>query len=120
MVPLPNDRLREASSKSSADRLLEALLYRPDMGRGNIDLNHRQVVTDSDGTIHTELSKSFNFDGQEVLLPTVVNGQIVSDQDAIAHYRKTGEYLGKFSSPDEADAYAQALHERQSVRYGTR
>jgi len=28
------------------------------------------------------------------------------------HYKKTGEHLGKFSNPDDADAYAQKLHER--------
>lgn len=87
-------------------------------GRGNIDLNNRIVVHNQDGTISTERSMSFGDDGVEILVPTVVNGAIVSDDDAIDHYYETGEYLGKFNTVAEADAYAEALHERQQWYYG--
>ena len=79
---------------------------------GNIDLINRPIVRNSDGNVSTEISKSFNFDGQEVLIPTIVNGKKVSDQDAINHYRKTGENLGIFKSVKEANAMAEKIHNR--------
>ena len=64
-------------------------------GRGNIDLNNRIVVHNPDGSISTERSFSTEIDGYEVLLPTVINGEIWDEEDAIEHYYETGDYLGK-------------------------
>lgn len=89
----------------------------PYYGQGNIDLNNRPVVENEDGSISTVRSMSFNEDGQEVLIPTVVNGEIVSDEEAIQHYYDTGEYLGKFNTVEEADRYAEQLHEQQERLY---
>ncbi len=86
-------------------------------GRGNINLNKRQVVHNSDGTISTERSFSVNIDGKEVLLPTVIDGKIVSEEEAIRHYEKTGQYLGKFNTVKEAEEYAEKLHKRQEWYY---
>jgi len=83
---------------------------------GNIDLDNRPVVNNPDGSVSTEFSKSWNFDGKEVLLPTVINGRRVSDEEAIAHYRQTGENLGTFDTPENADAYAEVIHNRQGGR----
>ena len=87
-------------------------------GAGNIDLTKRPVVQNDDGSISTVRSMSFNEDGKEILVPTVVNGRVVSDQEAIDHYHKTGEYLGKFNTIDEANAYAENLHNQQEKLYG--
>ena len=84
---------------------------------GNIDLNNRPVVKNNDGSISTVRSISFEEDGKEVLIPTVINGKIVSDEEAIEHYHKTGEYLGKFNSVEEANAYAEQLHNEQEQLY---
>lgn len=88
-------------------------------GRGNIDLNNRQVVWNPDGSFSTEQSFSFYDEetGKEVLIPTVINGRIVSEDEAIDHYYKTGEYLGMFDTPEEADEYAEQLHQRQEWYY---
>jgi hypothetical protein len=83
---------------------------------GTIDLDNRPVIRNKDGTVSTELSKSFNIDGQEVLIPTVVGGKIVTDQQAIEHYKQTGEHLGIFASPKIADAYANKIHKRFDAR----
>jgi hypothetical protein len=78
---------------------------------GNIDLYSRPRVKNADGSISTVRSMSFNDDsGKEVLIPTVVGNQVVSSQEAINHYYKTGEHLGIFNSPAEATTYAQQLH----------
>lgn len=87
-------------------------------GKGNIDLNNRKVVHNKDGSISTERSFSVNIDGKETLLPTVINGRIVSEDEAIDHYYKTGEHLGRFDTIEEADAYAEELHNRQNEFYG--
>lgn len=87
--------------------------------RGNIDLANRPVVKNSDGSISTVKSMSFNEDGKEVLIPTIrEDGKVMSEDEAIAHYRKSGKHLGKFSTPDEATAFAKQLSANQGQRHG--
>ena len=85
---------------------------------GNIDLTNRPRVRNADGSISTVRSIGVNIDGQEILLPTVSDdGRIMSDEQAIAQYRKTGRHLGKFNSAAASDAYAQKLHQQQERLY---
>lgn len=85
------------------------------LARGNIDLLHRPVVRNPDGSISTVRSVSFNVGGREVLIPTVVNGRVVSNDQALAHYRRTGQHLGMFRNAAAANRYAQLLHRQQAV-----
>lgn len=88
--------------------------------KGNIDLNNRPVVKNSDGTISTVRTISFNDNGKEVLIPTVSDdGRIVSDDEAIDTYYKTGKYFGKFNTIEEANTYAEWLHNQQEKMYAS-
>ena len=91
-------------------------------GEGNIDLNNREVVLNNDGSISTEQSFSFYDEdtGKEVLIPRVIDGRIVKDNEAIQHYYDTGEYLGMFDNWQDADEYAMMLHNRQNWYYNNR
>ena len=91
-------------------------------GAGNIDLYDRQQYRNANGSISTVDSTSYNIDGQEVLLPTVWNRNGTpyhssNDEEILQRYRDTGEYLGKFSTVEEANDYAEKLHLEQQERY---
>ena len=80
---------------------------------GNIDISNRPKVYNADGTISTEKSFSIGTDKGEVLIPQVVGGKMLTKEDALKHYKTTGEHLGIFKTIQGANTYAKALHERQ-------
>ena len=91
-------------------------------GAGNIDLYDRPQYRNANGSISTVDSTSYNIDGQVVLLPTVWNRNGTpyhssNDEEILQRYRDTGEYLGKFSTVEEANDYAEKLHLEQQERY---
>ena len=91
-------------------------------GAGNIDLYDRPQYRNANGSISTVDSTSYNIDGQEVLLPTVWNRNGTpyhssNDEEILQRYRDTGEYLGKFSTVEEANDYVEKLHLEQQERY---
>lgn len=89
--------------------------------KGNIDIHNRPVVKNPDGSISTVRSMSTNIDGREVLIPTVSDdGRIMSDDEAIDNFMRTGKHLGMFDNPDDATSYAESLHNEQANEYLSR
>lgn len=85
-----------------------------EMQPGNLDLNTRPQVPNPEGGISTVYSTSFGTPQGEVLIPRVTDdGRILSEPEAIAHFRKTGKHMGIYSSPDEANRVAEQIHKDQ-------
>lgn len=76
---------------------------------GNTNLNDRPVLRNTDGSQSTESSTSFGTDKGETLVPTVINGQRLSNADALNAYRQTGQHMGIFDTPENANNYAEGL-----------
>jgi hypothetical protein len=85
--------------------------------QGNLDLTKRPQVKNKDGSVSTVRSMSVTFDDGTYLLPTVIGDKVVSEKEAITHFKKTGEHLGKFKTDADADKYAEQLHVQQERMY---
>lgn len=83
---------------------------KPSYVRGNINLYGRPSVPAPEGGKSTVRSMSFEENGHEVLVPTVVGKRVVSDKEAIRHYDRTGQHLGKFSTVKRATQEARKIH----------
>lgn len=112
----PTFLMMAASDLHEADRLVEPI---GQVEAENIDLNNRPQVKNADGTTSTVRSITVTDDkGKATLIPTVVGDKVVSNDDAVAHYKKTGEHLGIFNSEHAANVYAEKLHKSQAKQYG--
>ena len=99
--------------------------------QGNIDLNARPVVRNSDGSYSTVDTVTWEVDGEFVNIPTVIyvedqeiNGEYVSEgwvhvdaDQALEHYYETGEHLGIYSSEEAAVKAARQLSKDQADQY---
>ena len=90
---------------------------------GNIDLSNREPIRLNDGSSATIRSISGLVDGKEVLIPTIgpkgENWDPSTEEGRNAawdEYFKTGKHLGKFNNAEEANVFAEWLHEQEETR----
>jgi hypothetical protein len=84
---------------------------------GNIDLAKRPRVKNADGSISTIQSMSVTIDDREVLIPTISDdGKILSEDEAVKQYEKTGKHLGIFDNATNATVFAKRLSAAQGQR----
>lgn len=84
-------------------------------GTGNMDLYGRPRVAMDDGSTATLLSKSFNINGKEVLIPTISpDGRLLTDEEALLEFYTTGKHLGIYNTVEEANRRAQELSAMQA------
>jgi|OM-RGC.v1.027688673 hypothetical protein len=92
----------------------------------NIDVSQLPEVPNripGEGGISTVRSMGISEDGKEVLIPTVVEGQLPASAEeaerrALEYYRRTGKHLGKYATRGAADSAAMLTHEREALRTG--
>ena len=95
---------------------------------GNIDVNHRPVIWNADGSPSTIFSATIPIgNGKWALVPTIANGRFLTpdgmipregdrkamgalEDAAIQQFQKTGQHLGIFNSQKAADDYANRTH----------
>ena len=78
--------------------------------RGTLPTKMPPPVKNRDGSSSTVRTISVGTDRGEVLIPTVVNGRVVSNDEAVKRYRRTGEHFGIYKSVGEANRAGEALH----------
>ena len=96
---------------------------------GNIGLNDRPIYTNPNGSISTVRSiiigEEVSGKQIQVVIPTILgtgvysgnSASLVSDSVATAHYKSTGEHLGKFSTVQDANKFAESLSVQQAAQY---
>jgi len=90
----------------------EGVLY-----KGNIDISNRPKHVNTDGSISTVKTISFETDQGQVLVPSVTkDGKMLTPREAWNYYKETGEHFGVFKDVASANKYADLLH-RQQARY---
>lgn len=130
LVPLLKQRMLEqdALARENMRRESQGLELKPDkngyttrvkqkgmVNQGNLDINTPiAMVQNEDGSVSTVRTIGVNIDGKETVIPTVhPDGHIMTDKEAVEHFKKTGEHFGQFDTVDNAQRFARSLHDRQ-------
>lgn len=75
----------------------------PQDGNGvPIDLMRPEVRVAGSRHPATERNGTYEIEGKHLVLPQIVNGRLVTEDDAVAHYLKTGQHHGEYSNAQEA------------------
>ena len=84
--------------------------------KGNLDISNRPSVSNPAGGTSSVYSMSIEVDGKEYLIPRVSeDGRLLTEKQATALFKRTGNHLGVFNSAGNATKYARSLHQQQAA-----
>jgi GH24 family phage-related lysozyme (muramidase) len=77
------------------------------------------VIFNKDGSVSNVKTMSFSEEknGPEILIPTIKNGKVMTDEEAIAEYKRTKQHFGIFSTPEKANDFAKKLHDEEEKKF---
>lgn len=79
---------------------------------GNVNLIDRPKLATPDKGYQTVFTMTAGLDGgKTALLPRVIEGIMHTPEEAMQHFKDTGEHMGIFNSREAADAFDKQLHE---------
>ena len=85
---------------------------------GNIDIYNRPLVKNPKGGTSTVYSMGVNLNDNDYLIPRVINeGKLLSEDESIEHFKKTGKHFGVFENPEASTQHAKYLHNQQKSFY---
>ena len=84
----------------------------------SIDVSKLPTVRNPDGSVSTVRTIGIEMDGKHYLIPTVIGGRVVSNDEAIDAFKRTGRHLGVFSTREASDEAGRRLHEAEERRTG--
>jgi hypothetical protein len=89
-------------------------------GAGGYFGGGRPAVTNPDGSVSTVRSIGVGDERGQWVIPTVVNGKVVSNDEAIKEWRagRNNAIGGPFQTIDEATAFGQKFHNQEAQRLG--
>lgn len=84
--------------------------------QGNINTSQLPATNNPDGSHSTVRTIGVEQNGREYNIPTVIDGKVVSNEEAIAAFQKTGRHLGAFRNAQDAERAAVGLHDAEADR----
>jgi len=67
------------------------------------DINRPSYIDDEGGR-RSEYRTGINIDGKETLIPTVVGGRQLSDDETLTQFERTGLHMGQYDTVEKAEA----------------
>jgi hypothetical protein len=123
MNPLDDSLEEEESLTPEVDLSAEPVepvsgMQMPTKKKGNINIvrEHSKSVDMGKGKIGTVNTISFEQDGENIVVPTIWDGKLHSEKEAIERFNKTGKNFGRFVNQSDAVKFAEELHQKEEKR----
>ena len=83
-----------------------------------ISHDNRPMVPTKDGKGYsTELNMIVEYDGLHYIVPTIVDGKVLTEEEAADHFEKTGEHFGAYKTREEALKAERIQHDQTAKKY---
>lgn len=79
------------------------------------NLAENKAVTNEDGSVSTVYTMQVDIDGRPTLIPSVWDGKILSDDEAVDRAMASGVQWPTADTPEELNAYDEKLHQQMPI-----